>query len=508
MELDNDKETIITPEGNLTCRQDVIIVGNRATSSLVAHTHSPVRTENETTKNSGNIPASVTNHIKGKQGAYLKVSIQGRKFHALLDTGSEISLIPIDAIPPGSLRKSEQILHATNGTDIEVLGEASLSLRIGELEIPFDCVVVRDVSEVLLGLDWMVKYVDHLDFKEKTIVVEGHKFLLSQSPKSMGQKVVCAQALVLPARSEVNIEGRMIQNERCHDKWYVDKRKKVKGETPTNWIHDGGIGTTDSCDGEATQGPSQRHSGADRSPGYRPATQTQTPNQRPQRIRKKPDRWGYCRRNFCCIPCCYHSGPGPDLNKCNVLCFFRKTKMATNRQEIQQRQETRERKKQRWKTTMSKRPSKEGYLNWDLCRRPNGDSQCPKCDYTSAHREYASRHHSRVHVVKADKSIKDLRRVIKDDLESDTGMEQDDDSTGSKDLTELGRGYDQALRSVGNREMGTPPEDVVEVTQIASERLMGIEAAKVPSSVSTNQSGESVVFEIYKQSPMETSQRG
>ena len=195
MELDIDGETISYARRQSDLQTGCYNCGEEG-HFIARCPHPPVRTENEATRTSGGIPASVTNHIKGEKGAYLKVSIQGRKFHALLDTGSEISLIPIDAIPPGSLRKSEQVLHAANGTDIEVLGEANLSLRIGELEIPLDCVVVRDVSEVLLGLDWMVKYVDNLDFRNKTIVVEGHKFLLSKYPKSLGRKVVCARHLV------------------------------------------------------------------------------------------------------------------------------------------------------------------------------------------------------------------------------------------------------------------------------------------------------------------------
>ena len=79
--------------------------------------------------------------------------IYGKKFHALLDTGSEISLIPEYVILLEDVKETEQKLHMANGTDIEVLGGVNLRMNIGELEIPLDCVVVRDVSEVLLELD-------------------------------------------------------------------------------------------------------------------------------------------------------------------------------------------------------------------------------------------------------------------------------------------------------------------------------------------------------------------
>ena len=81
------------------------------------------------------------------------MSICGRKCNALLDTGSEFSLILENAVPGEYVKESEQELHAANGTDIEVIGEVNLRVNIVELEIPLDCVVVRDVSEVLLGLN-------------------------------------------------------------------------------------------------------------------------------------------------------------------------------------------------------------------------------------------------------------------------------------------------------------------------------------------------------------------
>ena len=184
---------------------------------FVARCPHPMVRRDETepkTRDTGDVPASVTNHIKGEKGAYLKVTIHGRKFHALLDTGSEVSLIPEYAVPRECVKVTEQELHAANGTDIEVLGEVNLRMKLGGLEIPLNCVVVRDVSEVLLGLDWMVKYVDKLDLKNKSIVVQGREFSLSKCPKkTTGRRVVCARTVIVPPRSEVNVVGRVIRND-------------------------------------------------------------------------------------------------------------------------------------------------------------------------------------------------------------------------------------------------------------------------------------------------------
>ena len=51
-------------------------------------------------------------------------------------------------------------------------------MNFADLELPCDCLVVRDVSDVILGLDWMTKHVDTLNLKKKSITVQGRTLLL------------------------------------------------------------------------------------------------------------------------------------------------------------------------------------------------------------------------------------------------------------------------------------------------------------------------------------------
>jgi len=51
------------------------------------------------------------------------------------------------------LEEAQRGLKAANGSDISVLGTVTLSMRLGEMNVPLHCVVVDNVSEVLLGFD-------------------------------------------------------------------------------------------------------------------------------------------------------------------------------------------------------------------------------------------------------------------------------------------------------------------------------------------------------------------
>ena len=80
------------------------------------------------------------------------------------------------------LEPSDQQLQAANGTTIVVRGEATLPLQVGPLTVPTKCLVVDGVTEVLIGMGWLLKNVDCLDFKNRRIRMRGHSFRLESEP--------------------------------------------------------------------------------------------------------------------------------------------------------------------------------------------------------------------------------------------------------------------------------------------------------------------------------------
>ena len=85
---------------------------------------------------------------------YLRARVDGREQDCLLDTGSQISVLPSSIVPKEYIRPADYTLKAVNGTKIEVLGQATLPLITPWCMTTVTGLVTDHVAEVLLGADW------------------------------------------------------------------------------------------------------------------------------------------------------------------------------------------------------------------------------------------------------------------------------------------------------------------------------------------------------------------
>jgi hypothetical protein len=98
------------------------------------------------------------------RSAYLRGIVNGLKTDCLLDTGSEISLLPASMVSPGQLRNTLQTLSAANGTSIPVLGEAIVPIKLGNFSTTVKGLVSAHIVEVMLGIDWLTASAAVWDF--------------------------------------------------------------------------------------------------------------------------------------------------------------------------------------------------------------------------------------------------------------------------------------------------------------------------------------------------------
>ena len=110
--------------------------------------------------------------------AYLLVEIGDKMIPCLLDSGSEISLMPPSMIDPAELSPTSHALRAANGTRISVLGQVILPVRVGLHETTVCALVSDHVSEVILGLDWLVANRVTWDFGHNRIQLGEQQFVL------------------------------------------------------------------------------------------------------------------------------------------------------------------------------------------------------------------------------------------------------------------------------------------------------------------------------------------
>jgi len=85
---------------------------------------------------------------------YFNAYLGKRRVSFLVDTGCERSVTPKRLVGDARIEQAECRLFAANGTVINVLGEAAMDIRIGELVLPTRFVVSNNITESMLGVEW------------------------------------------------------------------------------------------------------------------------------------------------------------------------------------------------------------------------------------------------------------------------------------------------------------------------------------------------------------------
>ena len=110
---------------------------------------------------SGNMaPAQINGTVRSGiskpngHATYLKATVNGVDCSCLLDTGSEVTVIPSSVVEGCNLRPTQQTLRAANGSAIPVLGEATVSFETLKYKSTITGLVKDHVEEVMLGISW------------------------------------------------------------------------------------------------------------------------------------------------------------------------------------------------------------------------------------------------------------------------------------------------------------------------------------------------------------------
>ena len=137
--------------------------------------------------------------------------IDGESVDCLLDTGSEVTLIPSRLATELPKRAICSLIRAANGTDIEVLGEVELPVRIGNRDVLVRGIASDDVAEMLLGIDWLERKSAVWDLRRGEIHMQGSVFpLKARSNSDWCRRVIVQEPMMVPARSESQVLGSTV----------------------------------------------------------------------------------------------------------------------------------------------------------------------------------------------------------------------------------------------------------------------------------------------------------
>jgi len=150
---------------------------------------------------------------KDNKKVYLKVSLgHGQPKYCLLDSGSEISLIPSECVGQRRVLPTTKTVWAANGTSIPVAGWTELSAFVGDTRTKISGFVTDYVKDVFLGLDWLQDNNVQWNFGSGGVVINGARYRLvaKKSKADWCRRVIVEDDVVVPPRSQCDLRTKAV----------------------------------------------------------------------------------------------------------------------------------------------------------------------------------------------------------------------------------------------------------------------------------------------------------
>jgi len=144
---------------------------------------------------------------------YIPVRINRSHMQCTLDTGSDVTVMPMRLVQKFKLKITESPtkgLRAVNGTSLKVDGCAKVPLVVGDRLVPTTALVSRDVFEFIIGSDWLATHNCNWDFRNARINVDGGPWVQLNERRSF----ICGRIYVdadtsIPPRVQCDVPVRL-----------------------------------------------------------------------------------------------------------------------------------------------------------------------------------------------------------------------------------------------------------------------------------------------------------
>src|SRR6218665_1734830 len=135
-----------------------------------------------------------------KNAVYVRCAINGHSRLGLVDTGSAECLVPLSIVQGLTLQPTQRMLLAANTTEIKVLGELSIPVKMSRhchLETRF--LVSDQIADTMFGMDWLRQHRCRISFGTGAMFVGRRRF---QFVKGYGglwcRRITVAKETTLP----------------------------------------------------------------------------------------------------------------------------------------------------------------------------------------------------------------------------------------------------------------------------------------------------------------------
>jgi transposase InsO family protein len=153
--------------------------------------------------------ASAQTH--GKREVYLKLCIGNQIHKCLLDSGSDVVLIPLSIANGYDIEQVNRRLVAANGTEFNATGRVVINATVDKQPIQVDGLVSEHVAEVILGEDWLQQNKALWDHHKRKVRLNGvwHK-LCAGKAAVWCRRVLLQEDIVIQPRTEVDLPTKVV----------------------------------------------------------------------------------------------------------------------------------------------------------------------------------------------------------------------------------------------------------------------------------------------------------
>jgi hypothetical protein len=142
--------------------------------------------------------------------------IEGIPCQLVIDTGSNITIVRPDVIAGTAIEQTivpgESSLRTVTGESAPVIGRVMLKFRLGFFETSQEVWLAEIADPCIIGLDFLMAHDCHVDIAGGTVRIGSQEIPLVRA-STKGEKrccrVVAVETVVIPARSEFLIPGKL-----------------------------------------------------------------------------------------------------------------------------------------------------------------------------------------------------------------------------------------------------------------------------------------------------------
>jgi predicted aspartyl protease len=170
------------------------------------------------------VSSSPTNVIQRK--IYLQLYINGTLRKCLMDTGSDVTLLPTYATRGALVEACTQRLRAANGTSVAVKVKVLVQAGMGDHRLMISGLASDHIVEVILGNDFLHEHDALWDFKNGELTLDGIRYeLCTGEPPQWCRRVILQSDCSVPRRSEALLPTKVMYNDHT-----------TRASAPSQWI--------------------------------------------------------------------------------------------------------------------------------------------------------------------------------------------------------------------------------------------------------------------------------